>query len=361
MVRWIRVSLTRPRDYSPRTTSRAAARRRRAARRARRVDLLPQRRARPRPLRRQGASRRRAPRHRQPDPGWRQIGAVWLPLPHLIQILPTQIDVFYRTGAFGSLLSVACFGVTVVGHARLVLSMTGSRLGAVAAAALLVLNPNLLYVQSTPMTEPLLLAATLVSVLLLREWLIGIDRRRVPSSLGWVLFLTAWTRYEAWPILAAAIAVAAFALWRRGRPRRLVVRADVAARRMAGGRRRPLSRAQPAHGRRMVRLRRLLRTRSDVRRAGGQDTARDLVGHPSSQRLRRSRSSALTAAAWVVVASRAAPDDAPNLVTVALFAAAALPGVCVLRGASVPDSLHGAAVSGVRAVLWRRGRSARAA
>src|SRR6185503_5970214 len=40
-------------------------------------------------------------------PGWRQIGAVWLPLPHLIQILPTQIDVLYRTGAFGSLLSIA--------------------------------------------------------------------------------------------------------------------------------------------------------------------------------------------------------------------------------------------------------------
>ena len=33
-------------------------------------------------------------------PGWMQIGAVWLPLPHLIQLLPTQIDWFYRTGAF---------------------------------------------------------------------------------------------------------------------------------------------------------------------------------------------------------------------------------------------------------------------
>ena len=61
-------------------------------------------------------------------PGWRQIGAVWLPLPHLIQILPTQIDVLYRTGAFGSLLSVVCFAVTVWATARLVLTATGSRL-----------------------------------------------------------------------------------------------------------------------------------------------------------------------------------------------------------------------------------------
>ena len=44
-------------------------------------------------------------------PGWQQIGAVWLPLPHLIQILPTQVDVFYRTGAFASLVSIASFAV----------------------------------------------------------------------------------------------------------------------------------------------------------------------------------------------------------------------------------------------------------
>src|SRR6266850_2791693 len=33
-------------------------------------------------------------------PGWQQIGAVWLPLPHLIDLLPAQIDFFYRTGLF---------------------------------------------------------------------------------------------------------------------------------------------------------------------------------------------------------------------------------------------------------------------
>ena len=34
-------------------------------------------------------------------PGWQQIGAVWLPLPHLLNMLPVQIDVLYRTGASG--------------------------------------------------------------------------------------------------------------------------------------------------------------------------------------------------------------------------------------------------------------------
>ena len=38
-------------------------------------------------------------------PGWQQIGAVWLPLPHLLDLLPVQFDLFYRTGLFASIVS----------------------------------------------------------------------------------------------------------------------------------------------------------------------------------------------------------------------------------------------------------------
>jgi hypothetical protein len=31
-------------------------------------------------------------------PGWQQIGAVWLPLPHLLNMIPVQVALFYRTG-----------------------------------------------------------------------------------------------------------------------------------------------------------------------------------------------------------------------------------------------------------------------
>src|SRR5512133_1667709 len=32
-------------------------------------------------------------------PGWKQLGALWLPLPHLLNLVPVQIDAWYRTGA----------------------------------------------------------------------------------------------------------------------------------------------------------------------------------------------------------------------------------------------------------------------
>ena len=44
-------------------------------------------------------------------PGWQQIGAVWLPLPHLLNAIPVQVDLFYRSGALAVALSVAAFAV----------------------------------------------------------------------------------------------------------------------------------------------------------------------------------------------------------------------------------------------------------
>jgi hypothetical protein len=150
-------------------------------------------------------------------PGWQQIGAVWLPLPHLLNMLPAQVDAFYRTGAAASALSVASFGVWAWATARVVLGLTGSAAGAVAAVGSLALNPNVLYLQSTPMTEPLLLALSALVVLLLVEW-VHDDSDRAPARVGVALAALAWTRYEGWAVVGAALAAATLAAWRRGTP-----------------------------------------------------------------------------------------------------------------------------------------------
>src|SRR5215467_9388098 len=43
------------------------------------------------------------------EPGLRQLGTVWLPLPHLLMAPLTAIDSLWRTGIAGSLISVLCF------------------------------------------------------------------------------------------------------------------------------------------------------------------------------------------------------------------------------------------------------------
>ena len=145
-------------------------------------------------------------------PGWQQFGAVWLPLPHLLQVFPTQIDSLYRTGLFGSALSLAAFTVTVWAAARLVLSVTGSSAAGATAGLLLLLNPNILYLQATPMTEPLLLATTFLVVLWTSEWLSMPQAGRAPPQLGWAMAAATWTRYEAWLVVAATLVIAAWVL-----------------------------------------------------------------------------------------------------------------------------------------------------
>ena len=103
-------------------------------------------------------------------PGWQQIGAVWLPLPHLLNLLPVQIDAWYRSGASGVAISILAFALATSMVAWIVLQVTDSMAASGVASAAFALNPNLLYLQSTPMTEPLLLGLTLLAIALLMSW-----------------------------------------------------------------------------------------------------------------------------------------------------------------------------------------------
>ena len=148
-------------------------------------------------------------------PNWEQIGAVWLPLPHALNALPVQIDFMYRTGASAIAISIVSFAVTVACLSALVLRLTGSGAGAVLAAALFAINPDVLYLQSTPMTEPLLFALSALMVLHLTDWALS-EVLQAPRAVGWTIVAAMLTRYEAWPIAATAMALAAWVKWRRG-------------------------------------------------------------------------------------------------------------------------------------------------
>ncbi len=67
-------------------------------------------------------------------PGWQQIGAVWLPLPHLLNMVPVQIDAWYRSGVSAVAISIASTGVAAWALARIILVATGSVAGGLAGA-----------------------------------------------------------------------------------------------------------------------------------------------------------------------------------------------------------------------------------
>ena len=155
-------------------------------------------------------------------PEYSQIGAVWLPLPHVLNLLPVQIDAFYRTGASGVAISVLSFAVACYAMAHLVLRVTASRAAAALSIAMFATSPDVLYLQSTPMTEPLLFGLTLLAIDYVYDWVEG---STTTAKAGFALIAACLTRYEAWLVTAAVLMLAAIARWRSGRSARETMQA----------------------------------------------------------------------------------------------------------------------------------------
>lgn len=102
-------------------------------------------------------------------PGPLQLGTVWLPLPHLLALPFVWSDWMWQTGTASSLGSMLSFVIGGLGIFRLTLSVT-SRLWAWLAALAFLLNPNLLYMQATPMTEAMYLALMVWAVVYYQEF-----------------------------------------------------------------------------------------------------------------------------------------------------------------------------------------------
>jgi hypothetical protein len=147
-------------------------------------------------------------------PGWTQLGAVWLPLPHILNAVPARSDLLYHSGLFASALGLCSFGLGLYALGRAAMEGTGDIWAGVVAMAVPALNPGWLYLQATPMTEPLFLGLVAGLGLFLVRWR---DRRRPRDLMAAFAFsgLACLVRYEAWPIAAAALVLA---FWMPGGP-----------------------------------------------------------------------------------------------------------------------------------------------
>ena len=138
-------------------------------------------------------------------PGREQLGTVWLPLPHILLMPFTMKDTWWYSGLAAVIPSVVCF--TLAG--TFLFSACRRIFGSIAAAgtALLVfaLNPNMLYLQATPMTEPVF-AAALTALF----WATVMYKERPAWGFLWIAAIAsnaaALTRYEGWFLIPFAAA-----------------------------------------------------------------------------------------------------------------------------------------------------------
>jgi hypothetical protein len=144
--------------------------------------------------------------------GLAQLGSVWLPLPHLLLVPFTAIRALWHSGAAGAIVSGVAYVYGSVRIFTLIEEISGSRVGAWIGFAVFAVNLNLLYVQSTALTEPVLLAFMVGAAFHLARWMRQLKMR----ELMWAATLACCatlSRYEGWAFLAACVA----AVWFWGR------------------------------------------------------------------------------------------------------------------------------------------------
>ena len=158
-------------------------------------------------------------------PGLANWGGVWLPLPHLLMLPFVGHMEWWQNGMAGAWPSLICYVVGVMGMYRLARRVVPMR-WAMVATAFFGLNANLLYLSTTPLTEPLFLALLVWIVLLtlelveaMREGLERVARNRF-VLLGLLILAAVMTRYDGWVLGAAVWCVGAWQMWKRPALRR---------------------------------------------------------------------------------------------------------------------------------------------
>jgi hypothetical protein len=156
-------------------------------------------------------------------PGLKQLGSVWLPLPHVLMLPFVAVYRWWADGIAGMIPSALAYIASCAGIYRLArrwLSTYAAAVGLVFFA----LNPNLLYLQTTAMTEPLFLCELTWAVVWLVEWrsLLETDSRQSSRRLwliAFVLVAAVYTRYDGWVLAFLAWTAIGIVLLRHGKLR----------------------------------------------------------------------------------------------------------------------------------------------
>jgi hypothetical protein len=162
------------------------------------------------------------------NPGWNQIGTVWLPLPHFLLMFPSMIDALFFSGFAGLAISLPSLAITTLLLYKMVLrflkklnggNSDGRKITFLAAAVALLfgLNPNFLYLGMTAMTETLFMLFFVGSAYYLFRWFdydpddSGQTKGKTRYLLLASVFASAATlcRYEGWvlPLLILSSAI----------------------------------------------------------------------------------------------------------------------------------------------------------
>ncbi len=131
-------------------------------------------------------------------PGLAQLGGIWLPLPHVLMLPFVYFNILWRTGIAGSIVGGICYIGAALYLYKLTFLLTKNKAASLLSFFVFVLNPNVLYLQSTPMSELPLIAFFVLSTYYFIHF-IQDDKRLFSLILSaFFAFCASLSRYDGW-------------------------------------------------------------------------------------------------------------------------------------------------------------------
>jgi hypothetical protein len=138
-------------------------------------------------------------------PGVAQLGNVWLPLPQLLMLPFIWNGFLWHTGIAGSIVSMIAFitgGVFLFKSAKL---LTNSFFASLLSISVYALNTNILYLQTTAMSEPIFLCILSIAIYYFIAWIKHEKNLHYLMLSAIAVSCATLVRYEALAILLASI------------------------------------------------------------------------------------------------------------------------------------------------------------
>jgi Dolichyl-phosphate-mannose-protein mannosyltransferase len=132
-------------------------------------------------------------------PGFGQLGGVWLPLPHLLMIPFIWSDYLWETGLAGSIPSMICYITAAIFIFLTARRITRNNFASLIGSLVFICNPNVFYLQTTPLSEPVCFATFTIAGYYFMVWAQE-DRIRYLVIAAATAFLATLSRYDGWAL-----------------------------------------------------------------------------------------------------------------------------------------------------------------
>jgi len=137
-------------------------------------------------------------------PGFAQLGNVWLPLPQILMVPLTANRYLWHSGLAGAIISMTSYVIGGFFLYKNLKIITSSLVASVLSLSIYALNINLLYLQTTAMSEAIFLCFFCIALFYFTSWIQTSDNLKLMPAATAVSAMCL-IRYEALAILLASI------------------------------------------------------------------------------------------------------------------------------------------------------------